>query len=180
MSANVPIVKKYLRKSAWGVLITIVVAIIFFVGGNVLLGEMPNNMNFSAGLTFYDIFNTFLAVIYVAWFILLFQKEKWRNRLMQFYEAGRMGLTTYLMQAVFGVLIFSTLGLGLLGELGAATCFGIAIILFILQMMIAKFWMKHFYYGPVEWIWRCLTNFKLYPLVKSPTIEELVVSKEVK
>lgn len=180
LSANIPLVKKYLRQAAWGLLITFVVAVSFFIIANALLGSVPDSVNFSAGLTFYDIFNTFLAVIYVSWFILLFQKEKWRKRLMHFYEAGRMGLTTYLIQAVFGVLIFSTLGLGLLGELGAATCFAIALVIFILQIIIAKFWMRHFYYGPVEWVWRCLTNFKLYPLIKSQPATGLVMSEEVK
>jgi uncharacterized protein len=165
-SSNTPLVKKYLRASAWGILATLIAGVSFFMVGHAVTGGLPNSVTIAAGLTFYDIFNTFLGVIYVSWFILLFQKEKWRNRLMTFYEAGRMGLTTYLMQAVFGVLIFSTIGLGLLGELGAATCFLIAVGLFVIQIVIAKFWLKYFYYGPVEWIWRCLTNFKVYPLLK--------------
>lgn len=180
LSTNLPLVKKYLRTAAWGLLITFVVAVSFFLAGQALFGGMSDSISLNAGLTFYDIFNTFLAVIYMAWFIVLFQKEKWRNRLMHFYEAGRMGLTTYLMQAVVGVLIYSTLGLGLIGELGQATSFAIAVVIFILQIVLAKFWMRHFYYGPVEWIWRCLTNFKWYPLLKTQPSEELMISEEVK
>lgn len=175
-SSNIPFVRKCLRISAWGILATFIVGVSFFLIGHTVTGGLPNPVAFAAGLTFYDIFNTFLGAIYVAWFILLFQKEKWRNRIMVFYEAGRMGLTTYLMQAVFGLLIFSTIGLGLLGELGAATCFVIAVGLFIIQIWIAKFWLKYFYYGPVEWLWRCLTNFKVYPLLKS---EPVLISETV-
>ena len=71
------------------------------------------------------------------------------------------------MQAFFGVLIFSTMGLGLLGEIGAAVSFVVAVVIFIIQSLIAKFWMKYFYYGPVEWLWRSLTSFKMQPLIKA-------------
>ena len=99
---------------------------------------------------------------------------------MDFYEAGRMGLTTYLMQTFFGLLIFSTIGLGLLGELGAATSFGISIVIFIFQMWISKVWLKYFHYGPIEWLWRCLTNFKLQPLLKDKGKPALQVSDQLK
>ena len=94
---------------------------------------------------------------------------------MHFYEAGRMGLTTYLMQAFFGVMIYSNIGLGLVNELGASISFVLAIAIFIIQIAISKFWMKHFYYGPVEWLWRSITNFKVQPLVK-PRANPLIVT----
>ena len=175
LPSKIPLVKKYLRNAAWGLLATVLFAIAFFLIGNSVTGGFSNNANMLAGLTFFDLFNTFLAVIYVAWFILLFQKKKWKNRLMYFYDAGRMGLTTYLMQAFSGILIFSTVGLGFLGELGAAVCFGIAVFIFIIQLGISKIWMRHFEYGPVEWLWRSLTNFKLQPLVKKTAKSTTVI-----
>ena len=48
----------------------------------------------------YDLFNACQALFYVSVIILLYQKEKWRHRLHYFYEVGRMGLTTYLMQTL--------------------------------------------------------------------------------
>ncbi|MBT8311234.1 MAG: DUF418 domain-containing protein, partial [Flavobacteriaceae bacterium] len=36
--------------------------------------------------------------------------------------------------------------------------------LIIFQMLISRWWLKHFYYGPLEWVWRSLTHFKSYPL----------------
>src|SRR6187455_1629843 len=111
-------IKKYLQNAAWALLGSVLGGL-FFVIANSVTGGLSDNANMLAGLTIFDFINTFLAVIYVTGFILLFQKEKWNNRLMRFYDAGRMGLTTYLMQAFFGVLIFSTMGLGLVGEVGA-------------------------------------------------------------
>jgi len=60
-------------------------------------------------------------------------------------------LTTYLMQALFGVLIFSSIGLGLLGDYGATVCTVLAVIVFVLQVYFSKWWLGNFRYGPFEW-----------------------------
>jgi uncharacterized protein len=166
--------RKIRKIAAWGLLGTIIIAVLFFVLANALTGGLTNDANMLAGLSFFNVFNTFLATVYVTWFVLLFQKDKWKARLLHFYSAGRMGLTTYLMQSCFGILIFSTLGFGLLGELGAAICFALAIVLFLFQIWISKVWMTYFNYGPVEWVWRSLTNFKIQPLMKSRVAKPMV------
>jgi uncharacterized protein len=82
-----------------------------------------------------------------------------------------MGLTTYLMQTAFGTLIFFSWGLGLVYELGAAVSFGLGIIIFIIQIIFAKYWVRYFQFGPVEWLWRTLTYFKIQPLKKRVELE---------
>ena len=37
-------------------------------------------------------------------------------------------------------------------------------------MLLSKWWLSKFYYGPLEWLWRSLTHFKLYPLVRKKEI----------
>jgi uncharacterized protein len=171
------IIKKYLQNAAWALLGTVLGGVLFFIVANSITGGLSEDANTLAGLTLFDIFNTFLSVIYVTGFMLLYQKEKWHARFMRFYDVGRMGLTTYLMQAFFGVLIFSTLGFRLVGEVGAAISLVIAVAIFIVQIFLSKFWMKHFYYGPVEWLWRSLTNLKLQPLIKT-RINTLIVASD--
>ncbi len=172
------IIKKYLQNAAWALLGTVLGGVLFFVVANSIAGGLSDDANMLAGLTIFSFFNTFLALIYVTGFILLYQTAKWKGRLMHFYDAGRMGLTTYLMQAFFGVLIFSTLGFGLVGKVGAAISFVIAVAIFILQIFVSKFWMKHFYYGPIEWLWRSLTNFKVQPLMKARINPYMVASDQ--
>jgi len=166
LPAKIPQLKKYMIFAAWTLLGVFIGGLVFFGVGNGMMGGLPQDINVSAFLCLADIFNACLSMIYLVWFILLFEKEKWRNRLMHFYAAGRMGLTTYLMQTVFGVIIFSTLGFKMVGEIGTAILFVLAIVLFIFQMWMGKVWLKYFYYGPVEWIWRCLTKLKLEPLMR--------------
>ncbi|HEX5170212.1 MAG TPA: DUF418 domain-containing protein [Cyclobacteriaceae bacterium] len=167
ISAKLPLLRRLVRLSAWTLLGVIIVGLAFFAAGNGLVpGGLSQDVNIAAGLSFSDILNACLAVLYVAWFMMLFQKDKWNKRLMKFYEAGRMGLTTYIMQSFFGLLIFSTIGLGMLDDFGASISFLIAIVIFIVQIVISKFWLQHFNYGPIEWIWRCFTNLKWVPLIR--------------
>jgi uncharacterized protein len=77
-----------------------------------------------------------------------------------------MGLTTYLGQTVFGVVLFYGLGFGMLGKLGAAAAVGAGIAFFILQVLLARAWMTRFALGPVEWLWRSLTYFRLQPMIR--------------
>jgi uncharacterized protein len=160
---------KKLLKYGW---MTIVGAVIFsaiIFGGSALAGvTLSPQVNWLIGGFAMDIFNAALAVIYVAAIILLFQKERWRKRLMIFYPVGRMGLTVYLMQSVFGVLIFFNFGLGLFMEIGALIAALLGVAVFIGQIAFAKLWFKHFTQGPVEWLWRTVTYFEVQPISIRP------------
>jgi uncharacterized protein len=104
-----------------------------------------------------------LATFYLAAVTLLYWRRPTRGLLPALAPLGKMGLTAYLGQTVFGVLVFYGLGLGLLGKIGAAAAVGAAIAFFGLQILLAHVWAKRFKLGPAEWLWRSLTYFKLQP-----------------
>lgn len=161
--SNPVVFKKYIITSLWILLGAVIVTVSIF--GVLSTGgvQITPPIGFAVGGAGYDVFNACLSCIYVGIVVTLFQKEKWKSRLMNFYAVGRMGLTTYLMQAVAGVLIFSGMGLGLLGEIGAALSALIGIAYFVLQMIFSNYWFTKFRFGPVEWLWRTLTYFKIQP-----------------
>tara|TARA_X000000368_G_C22665340_1_gene551509 strand:+ start:37 stop:360 length:324 start_codon:yes stop_codon:yes gene_type:complete len=84
--------------------------------------------------------------------------ESLRDRLA---SVGRMALTNYLMHSLFGLLIFSGSGLGLIGSVSLAELYPIVILIWLSQLVLSPWWLKHFYFGPVEWLWRWLTYLKL-------------------
>jgi uncharacterized protein len=104
-----------------------------------------------------------LSTFYVAGITLLYWRRPSQGLLPSLAPVGRMGLTTYLGQTVFGVVVFYGLGFGLLGKIGAAAAVGAAIAFFVLQALLAHWWAKRFKMGPAEWLWRSLTYFKLQP-----------------
>jgi uncharacterized protein len=73
---------------------------------------------------------------------------------------GRMALSNYILQTVFMVLIFYSFGFGLFGKIGLMTTMGIAILIVIAQLVLSNLWLKHFRFGPLEWLWRSLTYKK--------------------
>jgi uncharacterized protein len=74
-----------------------------------------------------------------------------------------MGLTTYLLQTVFGLTLFYGIGFGMLGHLGTAAAVAAGVAFFAVQIVLSRWWMTHFSMGPVEWLWRSLTYFKWQP-----------------
>jgi len=158
--------KILLKKSLWALPALILFSLIFFGGFELAKVKLPDIVQWMVGGLVYDIFNLALATIYVAGIVLLFQKTKWRKVLMNFYEAGRMGLTTYLMQTLFGTLLFFGFGLGMIGDIGALASVAISLGIFTFQIYFSKWWLGHFRYGIFEWLWRSGTYFKVQKLRK--------------
>jgi uncharacterized protein len=107
-----------------------------------------------------------LSAFYLAAVTLLFWRNPSGGLLPRLAPAGKMGLTVYLTQTVFGLVLFYSLGgLGFaqLGEIGVAAAVGAGILFFVAQIFLARWWMARFSMGPVEWLWRSATYFKLQP-----------------
>ncbi len=161
---NIPFFKKLIHYGLWSLLGCVVFAGVLALVVFVAKVEMTQSLQFLIGGSVYDVFNTALAAIYVGLIVSAFQKEKWRQRLMNFYEVGRMGLSTYLMQALVGTVLLFGYGFGWLGHFGAGIWATIAVFVFILQILFSKWWLARFQYGSVEWLWRSLTYFKVQSL----------------
>jgi uncharacterized protein len=158
--------KKLVRYGLWTLLGCVIFALLLALIIFVAKVEMTQPLQFLLGGSVYDIFNAALAAIYVGLIVTLFQKEKWHKRLMNFYEVGRMGLTTYLMQAVIGTVLLFSYGFNLLGEYGASVWALAGLAVFFLQILFSKWWLSRFQFGPVEWLWRSLTYLKIQSLRK--------------
>ncbi|WP_434532996.1 DUF418 domain-containing protein [Alteromonas arenosi] len=103
-----------------------------------------------------------MGLAYAAGFALLwFKKSYW---FIIFAAPGRMALTNYLSQTLISIIIFYGLGFGL-GMRGAPmSLLFIALIILVLQIGYSALWLKYFRFGPVEWLWRCMTYGKLIPI----------------
>lgn len=78
--------------------------------------------------------------------------------------AGRMAFSNYLGSSLVMALVFQGFGLGLLGTLDRAERLPFAILVWALILLWSKPWLEHFRFGPMEWLWRCLTYGKLFPI----------------
>jgi uncharacterized protein len=98
-----------------------------------------------------------LGIAYATGFALLFLQPAWQARLRLLAPMGRMALTHYLMQSVLGIVLFYGMGLGI------GPCWGVAgwllawLAIYGLQVLASHWWLARFRFGPMEWVWRCLT-----------------------
>lgn len=77
---------------------------------------------------------------------------------------GKMALTNYIMQSFIGLILFSSIGFGLYEMMSPSQTFIAAISVFIFQVIVSKAWLTYFQFGPLEWLWRCLTYKKLFKM----------------
>ena len=110
-----------------------------------------------------------LCLFYASGFALLYIRAEWRKILGIFAPVGQLALTNYLMQSVICCFIFMSYGLGWFGNVGPAILTAIALIIFTGQVVFSHWWIKHFRFGPMEWLWRSLTYRKWQPIRKEVT-----------
>jgi len=94
----------------------------------------------------------------------LTRRPQWIKKLAPLGWAGRMGLTNYLMQSVAGTFLYYGYGLGLQNNLGNLAGVMLAVVLFSVQIAISRWWLRHFRFGPCEWLWRSMTYGRIQPM----------------
>jgi uncharacterized protein len=114
--------------------------------------------------------NASLAAFLIAGVSLLYWRAPDRGPLPALAPMGRMGLTTYLMQTLFGAIVFYGVGFGLIGQLGVGLGVLVGLLCCVFQVFFSRVWLRHFTMGPFEWLWRSLTYFKLQPLSRRPVV----------
>jgi uncharacterized protein len=77
---------------------------------------------------------------------------------------GRMALTNYLSHSLVALIIFVLLGYW--GALERHQLYYIVLSVWAVQFVISPIWLKHFHFGPVEWLWRYLTYGERPPFRK--------------
>lgn len=78
--------------------------------------------------------------------------------------AGRAAFTNYLGTSLVMLLVFHGWAGGLFGELGRGQLYLVVLAAWVLMLAWSKPWLERFRYGPLEWLWRCLTYGRPFPL----------------
>ncbi len=79
---------------------------------------------------------------------------------------GRMALTNYLTHSVVALVIFVFLGWW--GAMERHQLYYIVAAVWAVQFVASPVWLKHYHFGPVEWVWRYLTYGKRPAFAKDP------------
>ena len=79
---------------------------------------------------------------------------------------GRMAFSNYIMDTVLCTFIFYGWGLGFFGKVSRVEQFGIVLGIWVVQLVVSPLWLERFQFGPLEWMWRSLTYWRLQPMRK--------------
>jgi uncharacterized protein len=79
---------------------------------------------------------------------------------------GRMAFSNYIMDTVLCTFIFYGWGLGFFGKVSRVEQFGIVLGIWVVQLVVSPRWLERFQFGPLEWMWRSLTYWRLQPMRK--------------
>jgi uncharacterized protein len=79
--------------------------------------------------------------------------------------AGRMAFSNYLGTSIVMTGSLLRLGLGLYtASWGGMELLLVVVAAWALMLLWSKPWLERFRYGPLEWAWRSLTNWRVEPL----------------
>lgn len=106
---------------------------------------------------------------YIAAICLWYLKNREKRIFRIFAAPGRMALTNYLMQSVFGIIIFYGIGFGFGAKTGLIYVELIATAIFGVQIIYSYLWLHYNRFGPLEWGWRMLTYGKWLKLANQKT-----------
>lgn len=113
------------------------------------------------------------ALFYVTSVALLYKKRSAFTKFLKpFTYVGRLSLSNYLLQSMICFFLFYSVGLGYYGEVSPLMSLILVIVIYSLQVVASRFWVRSFRYGPFEWLWRTLTYMRRQPMRRSSESEK--------
>ena len=97
------------------------------------------------------------SLFYATTLGLLWNRVEWRHRLRPFAAVGRTALSNYLLQSVICTTLYYSWGGGFYGRVNPLLGFVPTVVIYAILLAASVYWMRHFDYGPMEWLWRRLT-----------------------
>lgn len=101
-----------------------------------------------------------LAAGYLASFVLMMQRVRWRERLQWLAPMGRMALTNYLMHSLILTTLFYGYGFAQFGRIPRAPQMLLVVAIIAMQALLSRWWLSRYQYGPLEWLWRSITYWQ--------------------
>lgn len=107
-----------------------------------------------------------VAFAYVAGVVSFVQSRRARRVQARLAEVGRTAFSNYILQTLICVTLFYGLGFGWFGRVERIGQIGIVVAVWMLQVWLSHWWSRRFRFGPLEWLWRSLTYWRVQPMKK--------------
>jgi uncharacterized protein len=101
---------------------------------------------------------------YIAVLVLAVKSGRLRPLTRTLAYVGQMAFSNYILTSLVCTTIFEGYGFGLFGKLQRYQLYGVVLAVWAMILIISPIWLKHFRFGPLEWLWRSLTYWRKQPL----------------
>jgi len=81
-----------------------------------------------------------------------------------FAAVGQMAFTNYLLQTIICTTVFYGHGFGQFGQVERVGQIALVAAVWAFQLIVSPLWLRHFLFGPFEWLWRSLTYLRFQPI----------------
>jgi uncharacterized protein len=103
-----------------------------------------------------------VAFLYVTGFLLLLGTPLRRPLDAVFAPMGKLALTNYILASVLILAADAAWGIGERTDYALVVAVGVGIA--VIQAAWSPIWLRWYQYGPLEWLWRCLTWWRWVPI----------------
>jgi len=156
------------KQAIWGA-----IGVLVGVAGSVFIGLWTMEQDLGYYATFFSIWGTssFVQLPFVIGLAALLalwgpKATGWLGSRVS--AAGRMAFSNYLGTSILMLFVFHGFGLGLFGELSRPQLYLVVLATWVIMLAWSKAWLSAFRFGPLEWLWRCLTYGKMFPIRRQP------------
>ncbi|RRA48872.1 DUF418 domain-containing protein [Acidipila sp. EB88] len=122
-----------------------------------LLHTLPQQLTFQVSRLFGAIGNAALV-------ILLVKRGIFRPLLGRMAAIGQTALSNYLLTSILMQWLFVWGPLHWYGMLEYYQLYLVVLGMWLINLTVSPVWLRHFRFGPVEWLWRSLTYWKRQPM----------------
>jgi len=105
-----------------------------------------------------------VAFGHIALVMLVIQSGVLARMMERLGTVGRMAFTNYLTHSLLLTTVFYGYGIGLFGEVPRFYQMFFVVAVLALQLWLSPVWLRHFRFGPAEWLWRTLTYWRRQPM----------------
>jgi uncharacterized protein len=147
------------------------IAVALLLGIPAILYGMQRNFasGWDGGYSFFlgSQFNYWASILvalgWVSLVMLVCRRPSFAPLTRPFAAAGRMAFTNYIMQTIICTAIFYGHGFGYYGQVERSGQIAIVAAVWVFQLIASPIWLRHFFFGPLEWLWRSLTYWQRQP-----------------
>lgn len=105
-----------------------------------------------------------ISLGYLAVLVLMLRFGIMRRLTRLLGNVGRMALSNYLLQTVLCTSFFYGYGGGYFLKVTYPGLFAVIGAVWVVNIVFSAVWLRFYRFGPAEWVWRCLTYWRVLPI----------------